>query len=74
MSLESTNARMLKMGNSMLIMGSCLTPDELLERYDAVTREDILSLAQKRFDFSQLSLSAIGKVGPAEEYIKALGL
>jgi len=74
MGLESTNARMLKMGNSMLVMGKCLTADELLDRYDAVTRDEVLTLAQKRMDFSQLSLSAIGKVEPAEEYVRALGL
>ena len=74
MGLESTNSRMLKMGNSLLVMSKCLTADELLERYDAVTREEVLALARERLDFSQLSLSAIGKVGPAEEYVKALGL
>jgi len=74
MSLESTNSRMLKMGNSMLVLDKCLTTDELIERYDAVTREDILTLAQNRFDFPLLSLSALGKTESAEEYIKALGL
>ena len=74
MSLESTNSRMLKMGNSMLALGSCLTPDELIEKYDAVSCEEILTLAQKRFDFSHMSLSALGKTSSAEDYIKALGL
>ncbi len=74
MSLESTNSRMLKMGNSLLALGKCLTPDELLARYDAVTNADILELAQKRLDFKQLSFSALGKTSDAEVYIKALGL
>ena len=74
MGLESANSRMLKMGNSMLVMGRSLTADELLERYDSVTREEILALAQSRLNPKQLSLSAIGKVEPAEEYVKALGL
>ncbi|PKM73279.1 MAG: insulinase family protein [Firmicutes bacterium HGW-Firmicutes-16] len=74
MSLESTNSRMLKMGNSLLALGKCLTPDELLERYDTVTSTEILSLAQKRLDFKQLSFSALGKTKGAEDYIKALGL
>lgn len=74
MSLESTNSRMLKMGNSLLILGECLTPDELIRRYDAVTRDDILSIARDRFDFSRFSLSALGKTESAEDYIKALGL
>ena len=74
MSLESTNSRMLKMGNSLLILGECLTPDDLIRRYDAVTCEDILNLARDRFNFSRFSISALGKTESAEEYIKALGL
>ena len=74
MSLESTNSRMLKMGNSLLALGKCLTPDELIERYDAVSSEQILDLARNRFDFSQMSLSALGKTVSSEDYTKALGL
>lgn len=74
MSLESTNSRMLKMGNSLQALGKCLTPDELIARYDAVSVEQILDLARKRFDFSHMSLSALGKTGGAEDYTKALGL
>ena len=74
MGLESTNSRMLKMGNSLLALGVCLTSDELIERYDAVTKEEILSLARDRFDFSKMSFSALGKTSDADEYIKALGL
>ncbi|MFB0919443.1 MAG: pitrilysin family protein [Oscillospiraceae bacterium] len=74
MSLESTNSRMLKMGNSLLALGKCLTPDEMLARYDAVTNSEILELARKRLDFKRLSFSALGKTSDAEDYIKALGL
>lgn len=74
MGLESTSSRMLKMGNSLLVMNRCLTTDELLDCYDAVTREEVLSLAREHLDAGQFSLSAIGKVAPAEAYVKALGL
>ena len=74
MSLESTNSRMLKMGNSLIALGKCITPDELLARYDAVTSTEILELARNRLDFKQLSFSALGKTSGAEDYIKALGL
>ena len=70
--LESSSSRMLKMGNAMTAMGYCLSADEILSRYDSVSRNDILTLARSRFDFSQLSLSALGKTAPAEEYIAAL--
>lgn len=74
MGLESTNSRMLKMGNSLLALGHCLTPDELIARYDAVQSNDILALARERFDFSRVSLSALGKTGSEEDYSKVLGL
>lgn len=74
MGMESTSARMLKLGNSMLIHGKCRSTDEIIALYDAVTCQDILRLARERFDFSQLSLSALGKTAAAEEYKKALGL
>ncbi|NCB73605.1 MAG: insulinase family protein [Clostridia bacterium] len=74
MSLESTNSRMLKMGNSLMALGKCLSPDELIARYDAVTSSQINELARERFDFSQMSLSALGKTADAETYTKALGL
>ena len=45
-----------------------------MARYDAVTREEILGLARERFDFSRLSVSALGKTESAESYMKALGL
>lgn len=74
MGLESTSSRMLKMGNSLIATGKCLSTDEIIERYDAVSCKDILELAQQKIDFSRLSISALGKVDGVEEYAKALGL
>ncbi|MDR1131767.1 MAG: insulinase family protein [Oscillospiraceae bacterium] len=74
MNLESANSRMLKMGNSILALGYCLTPDELLARYDAVSCSDILSLAQARLDLSKMSFSALGKPAGEETYLQAIGL
>lgn len=74
MGLESTSSRMLKMGNSLIATGACLSTDEIMERYDAVSCEEILRLSQQYIDFSKLSLSALGKVDGTEEYLKALSL
>lgn len=74
MGLESTSSRMLKMGNSLIATGNCLSADEIIERYDAVTCNDILEMAQQYIDFSRLSLSALGKVEAPEEYLKALSI
>lgn len=72
MGLESSSSRMLKMGSAMTAMNRCLSADEILSSYDAVSREKILELAQKSFDFSRLSLSALGKVAPVEAYMDAV--
>ncbi|MEG0940799.1 MAG: pitrilysin family protein [Oscillospiraceae bacterium] len=72
MGLESTSSRMVKLGNAMLALNKCLTTDEIIAKYDAVTREDIIRLARDRFDFSKLSLSALGKTEAAEDYLSAL--
>ncbi|MPM48458.1 putative zinc protease [bioreactor metagenome] len=68
MGLESTQARMSHMGRSLMQTGSVLSPDEIITAYDAVTREDVLTLAQELFDLSKASLSAVGRVSAAEEY------
>ncbi|MDR1736369.1 MAG: insulinase family protein [Oscillospiraceae bacterium] len=62
MGLESTSSRMHHLGQSELLMGKISTPDEIIERYDAVTREGILNLAGQILDTSAMSFSAVGNV------------
>lgn len=68
MGLESTQARMSHMGRGELLYGRVLTPDEIIGGYDAVEREQIRALARELFDFHQVSLSAVGRVGSEEMY------
>lgn len=68
MGLESTQARMAHLGRSELMMGEVLTPDQIIAAYDAVTAEDVRALAEEMFDFSRVSLSAVGRVRTADEY------
>lgn len=68
MSLESTSTRMNRLGNGELVMGYSLGADEVIERYDTVTKEDILAVSRRIFDFDRLSFSAVGRVKPADEY------
>ena len=56
MGLESTTARMNHMARSELYQDRILTPDEIIEAYDAVTAEDIRRLAEETFDWSRVSL------------------
>jgi len=66
--LESTHARMSSMARGELLLGRVLTPEEIIARFDGVSRGDIRALAEEIFDFSQVSLSAVGRVRSEEEY------
>ena len=68
MGLESTQSRMSHAGRSLLFSGEILTPEQILDAYDRVTREDVVALAQEIFNWEQASLSAVGQVRTAEEY------
>ena len=68
MGLESTQSRMSALGRGTLLQDRALTTDEVIAAYDAVTREDVRTLAGELMDLSNASLSAVGRVGRAEEY------
>ena len=46
---------------------------EILERYDAVTRDELQDLAQSIFSMDAASLSAVGRVNSGPEYSAWLG-
>ena len=73
MGTESVQARMSHLGSSALLYGRVRETQELLERYDAVTREQLRSLAGELFQMEQASLSAVGRVGSAGDYAAWLG-
>lgn len=68
MGLESVQARMSHLGSATLLFGRVRTPDEILAEYDAVTRDQLRALSGELLDFSQASLSAVGRVDTAEGY------
>ena len=68
MGLESTQSRMSHAGRSLLFSGEILTPEQIIATYDAVTREDVIALAQDLFRWDQASLSAVGQVRTPQEY------
>ena len=53
---------------ALALIRDVLPADEVLARYDAVTREDILGLARETLDFDRVSFSAVGRLRPQEEY------
>ena len=72
LALESTVSRMNSLARGELFLGEILRPEEIIDRYDAVTRELVLDSARRIIDFNKLSLSAVGKVATAEEYMEML--
>lgn len=65
---ESVQARMSHAGSSALLYGRVKETRELLDEYDAVTREQLRALAGELFRMEHASLSAVGRVRPAQEY------
>jgi predicted Zn-dependent peptidase len=72
MSLESTSSRMNRLGSGVLHLGESMDPDDLIRRYDAITTEDILALAQRVLDFDEMSFSAVGRVSDIDVYREVL--
>ena len=73
MSLESTQSHMSALGRWELLHGHVADVEELLRGYEAVTPQDIQTLAQTLFQPEGLSLSAVGRVRSEEDYRALLG-
>jgi predicted Zn-dependent peptidase len=59
LSLEDSGARMSRIGSSLLLHGHVLDVDDLLARVEAVTVEDVGTVARKLAD-EQRTLSVVG--------------
>ena len=70
---ESIQSRMSHLGNAALLYRKVKTVDEIIEEYNAVTREQLRKLAGEMFDWNNASLSAVGKVRTIADYTRWLG-
>jgi predicted Zn-dependent peptidase len=68
LSSESTAARMGRIGKAVLFDMPLLTVDELLERIDAVTGDEVMELARDFYEPAALSAAAIA---PSEDRFRA---
>ena len=68
LALESTSARMNRLGGALLFDMPVLEPDEIMERIDAVTLEDLAVLAESLWAPGRLSAAGIG---PEEDAFQA---
>ena len=62
LSLESTSSRMIRLGRNEYALGRQVAPEEIEERIDAVTADDIVGLARELFAEDQLGLCILGPV------------
>lgn len=60
LSLESTAARMSRNGRAVVLGLPLITIDEMIERVDAVTADDLAALATELWNPNRLSAAAIG--------------
>jgi predicted Zn-dependent peptidase len=70
LSLESTLTRMNRLGGSVLMGVPVLSLDEMVDRIDAVSADDVTVLADELF--APVRLSAAGVGGDEEAFVRAL--
>ena len=61
MSLENSSSRMNSLGKSIISFNKILTPEEIINKIDAVSIEQIYQLIDQIFVLDSLSISAVGK-------------
>lgn len=60
LALESTAARMTRIGRSVITDSELLSPEEIAEKIEAVTAGDVQRLAKKHLTLENMYLSAVG--------------
>jgi predicted Zn-dependent peptidase len=60
LALESTGARMNRLGSETLAGASLMAIDEVVERIDAVSLDDLVALTEELWDPGRLSAAGIG--------------
>ena len=63
--MESSGTRMNRIGRAVLTETELLTIDEIVERIEAVTAEDVVALAREHWHPDAMSVAAIGPKGDA---------
>ncbi|MHB8946066.1 MAG: M16 family metallopeptidase [Bacillota bacterium] len=58
--LESTTSRMMRLGRLQLTLGRQVSPDDVISRIDAVTRDDVMAVAADSLDLDRLAVAALG--------------
>lgn len=72
MSREQPQSKLSAMGHSQLFCGRFIDDDEIVERIKKVSLEDVKKAAERYFDLSEMSFTAVGRVKTEEEYQKII--
>jgi len=62
LSLESTSARMSNLARQVMYLNRFITLDEMLASIEAVTREEVLTIAKDFFDPGRITLTVLGNL------------
>jgi predicted Zn-dependent peptidase len=62
LSLESSSARAGALARQEIIHGRRISPDEIIQRIEAVTEDDTLRVARESFTTSSMALAALGNL------------
>jgi predicted Zn-dependent peptidase len=70
--LESTEARMVRLGEMFMASGEAITPEETLRRMDLVTEEDVLKAAERLLVREKLAVAMHAPKNESEVQAKNL--
>ncbi|MGF7057111.1 M16 family metallopeptidase [Brassicibacter mesophilus] len=60
--LESTSSRMTSIGKSELLLGSIHSPDQIIEKIDQVSFEDVRKVVNRIFDNNKFNIAYVGNI------------
>lgn len=73
LSLENVNTRMSRLGKSQLYLGKVVPPDEIVQRIERVTGDDIRKLAMEKLDPGKFALASVGPWGDCKSLEESIG-
>lgn len=71
--LENVNARMSRLGKSQMYLGRVVAPEEVIDKLNMVTTNDIQELAQEMLDPQGFSLASVGPWDDCGNLKKVIG-
>lgn len=69
---ESSEARMIRLGESYMATGKVTSIEDLLKKMDAVTEEDVLKIAGRLLDRSRLNIAIHAPEKESKKAVKNL--